>query len=162
MQETSFQLFPGAYAVKPKAERLYMLLAFCSVAVHINLLYRLITQNDYKPAFLLVYSLNLIPLAYFLIIIWLDKKPRCRRHLTLNLTGVRYRTKFMAPEYEFDWEEVDVIHLEHSRVLFLLKNEEKHDINLEKIQNDNVLQQVKEQIRAMAHSKNIDMHLPAA
>ncbi|MCC9138119.1 hypothetical protein ACFSKU_03075 [Pontibacter silvestris] len=157
MQETSFQLSPGAYAVKAKTECLFMLFALCSVAVHINLLYRLLALNDYKSTFLIVYSLNLIPLAYFLVTIWLDKKPKCRRHLTLSTTGARYRTKFMTKEHEFDWDEVDVIHLEHFRVLFVLKNEEEHDVSLERVQNNEELSLIKEQIRERALMKGIDL-----
>ena len=61
----------------------------------------------------------------------------------------------MRAEQEFDWEEVDTVHIGLYHVVFVLKNEEEHYINLERIQNDEVLQQVKEQIGEMVQQKSI-------
>ena len=155
MQELSVRLFKGAYTLKPKAEKRLTLLAFAAVAVQLGFLLHLAISEMYTVELVLVFLVNLFIPAYYFFNIWLDHKPKYRRHLTLTEEGVCYRAKFRQKEHEFDWEEVDAVQIDQYRVKFLLKNEEKHDINLERIQNDEVLHQVKEKIREMVQQKQI-------
>lgn len=155
MQELSVRLFKGAYTLKPKAEKRLTLLAFAAVAVQLGFLLHLALSQMYTVELVLVFLVNLFIPAYYFFNIWLDHKPKYRRHLTLSEEGVCYRAKFRQKEHEFDWEEVDAVQLDQYRVKFLLKNEEEHDINLERIQNDEVLHQVKEKIREMVQQKQI-------
>lgn len=155
MQELSVRLFKGAYTLKPKAEKRLTLLAFAAVAVQLGFLLHLALSQMYTVELVLVFLINLFIPAYYFFNIWLDHKPKYRRHLTLSEEGVCYRAKFRQKEHEFDWEEVDAVQLDQYRVKFLLKNEEEHDINLERIQNDEVLHQVKEKIREMVQQKQI-------
>ena len=149
MQELSVRLFKGAYTLKPKAEKRLMLLAFAAVAVQLGFLMHLAISEMYTVELVLVFLLNLFIPAYYFFNLWLDHKPKYRRHLTLTEKGVCYRAKFRQREHIFDWEEVDAVQIEKYKVKFLLKNEEEHDINLERIQNEAVMQQVKDQIRTM-------------
>ena len=155
MQEISVKLFKGAYTLKPKAEEPLMLLAFAAVAVQLGFLVHLAISEMYTVDLVLVFLVNLLIPSYFFFNIWLDGKPKYRRHLTLTDEGVCYRSKFMHKEQEFDWEEVDTVQIEMYRVKFLLKNEEEHAINLERIQNEEILQLVKDQIREMVQRKEI-------
>ncbi len=155
MQEISVKLFEGAYTLKPKAERRLMVLAFVAVSLQLGLLVYLAVSKQFTIALIFIFLFNLLVPAYFFFNIWLDRKPKYRRHLTLTDEGVCYRSKFLQKEQEFDWEEVDTVQVDMYRVNFMLKNEEEHDINLERIQNDAVLQQVKEQIKEMVQQKEI-------
>lgn len=155
MQEISVRLFKGAYKPKSKAEQRLMLLALAAVAVQLGFLVHLAVSQMYTVELVLVFLVNLLIPAYYFFTIWLDRKPKYRRHLTLTEEGVCYRAKFRQKEHEFDWAEVDVVHIEPYRVKFILKNEEEHDINLARIQNEEVLQQVKAQIREMVQRKEI-------
>lgn len=155
MQELSIRLFEGAYTLKPKTERRVMVLAVLAVALQVVLLVYLAASKHYAPGLVLIFIVNLIVPAYFFFNIWLDRKPKYRRHLTLTEQGVCYRSRFMQAEQEFDWEEIDAVHIGLYHVVFVLKNEEEHYINLERIQNDEVLQQVKAQIREMVQQKEI-------
>ena len=155
MQEISIRLFEGAYTLKPRAERRVMLLAVVGVVLQVLLLIYLAASKHFAPALVFVFVFNLAVPAYFFFNIWLDRKPKYRRHLTLTEGGVCYRSGFMRAEQEFDWEEVDTVHIGLYHVVFVLKNEEEHYINLERIQNDEVLQQVKEQIGEMVQQKRI-------
>ena len=155
MQEISVKLFEGAYTLKPKGEQRLTVLAFVAVALQLGLLVYLAMSKQFTSGLVLVFLFNLLVPAYIFFNIWLDRKPRYRRHLTLIEEGVCYRAKFLQKEQEFDWAEVDNVQIEMHRVKFVLKNEEVHDINLERIQNDEVLQQVKEQIREMVQRKVI-------
>ncbi|GAA4442113.1 hypothetical protein GCM10023188_41420 [Pontibacter saemangeumensis] len=155
MQELSIRLFEGAYTLKPETERRAMLLAMLAVVLQVCLLVYLAATKHFAPVLVLVFAFNLVVPAYFFFNIWLDRKPKYRRHLTLTEQGVCYRARFMHTEQEFDWEEVDAVHIGLYHVVFVLKNEEEHYINLERIQNEEVLEQVKEQIREMVQQKEI-------
>lgn len=155
MQEISVRLFDGAYTLKPKAERRLMVLAFLAVALQLGLLVYLAVSKQFTVGLVIIFLFNLLVPAYFFFILWLDRRPKYRRHLTLTDEGVCYRAKFLQKEQEFDWDEVDTVQIEMYRVKFMLKNEEEHEINLERIQNDEVLQQVKEQIKEMVQRKEI-------
>jgi len=155
MQEISIRLFEGAYALKPRAEQRTMQLAALAVGLQLGLLVYLAVSKHFAGGLVLVFICNLVVPAYFFFAIWLDRKPKYRRHLTLTEQGVCYRSKFLQKEQEFDWEEIDAVHIGLYRVGFVLKNEEEHTVNLERIQNDEVLRQVKEQIREMVQQKGI-------
>jgi len=155
MQELSIKLFEGAYTLKPKAERRAMLLAVLAVALQVLLLVYLASSKHFAPGLVLLFLCNLIVPAYFFFNIWLDRKPKYRRHLTLTEEAVCYRAGFMQAEQEFDWDEVDAVHIGLYHVVFVLKNEEEHYINLERIQDEGVLEQVKEQLREMVQQKEI-------
>lgn len=158
MQEINVRLFKGAYAEKPKAEQRAMLLAALAVALQAGLLAYLAVTKQFTPLLVLVFLFNLLVPGYFFFIIWLDSKPRYRRHLTLTNEGVCYRSRLMQKEQEFDWAEVDTVRLERYAVVFSLKNEELHRIDLEHIRNDAVLGHVKEQIEGMVQRKEIMLH----
>lgn len=155
MQEISVRLFKGAYTLKPKAEKRLIFLAFAAVAVQLGFLVHLAVSEMYTVELVLVFLVNLLIPAYYFFNIWLDHKPKYRRHLTLTEHGVRYRAKFRQKEHEFDWEEVDTVQIDMYRVKFLLKNEEEHEIDLGRIKNDEILQQVKEQIKELVQQKEI-------
>jgi hypothetical protein len=158
MQVISIRLFEGAYARKPKAEQRAMLLAAVAVMLQLGLLVYLAVSKQFTPVLVLVFLFNLLVPAYFFFTIWLDSKPRYRRHLTLAEEGVCYRSRFLQKEHAFDWEEVDSVHMERNRIVFVLKNEEEHCIILEHIQDDDILQQVKEQIKEMVQRKEVMLH----
>ncbi len=162
MQEISVKLFEGAYTLKPRAERRATLLAVLAVALQVGLLAYLTVSNFFVPELLLVFAVNLLVPAYFFFNLWLDRRPEYSRHLTLTEQGVCYRSGFLQKEQSFDWEEIDstVIGLNH--VLFVLKNEEEHNINLERIPHTTVIEQVKEQIREMVQQKEIMLRLESA
>ncbi len=162
MQEISVKLFEGAYTLKPRAERRATLLAVLAVALQVGLLAYLTVSNFFVPELLLVFAVNLLVPAYFFFNLWLDRRPEYSRHLTLTEQGVCYRSGFLQKEHSFDWEEIDstVIGLNH--VLFVLKNEEEHNINLERIPHTTVIEQVKEQIREMVQQKEIMLRLESA
>ncbi|AKD02199.1 hypothetical protein POKO110462_20840 [Pontibacter korlensis] len=158
MEEISIRLFEGAYALKPKADRRMMMLAGIAMLLQLSLLLYLVTFKVFATELVVVFLLSLLGPVYFFFTLWLDHRPQYRRHLTLSPTGVRYRTRFMQPEHEFDWEEVDTVKLELFKIIFVLKNEEVYEVSLEHIQNDVVLQQVKEQVQQMAQLKNLELH----
>lgn len=155
MQEISIRLFEGAYTLKPRVERRTMLLAVLAVVLQVSLLVYLAASKHFAPGLVIIFVVNLVVPAFFFFNIWLDRKPKYRRHLTLTEQGVCYRSRFLHAEQEFDWEEVDNVHIGLYHVVFVLKNEEEHYINLGRIQNDKVLQQVKEQLREMVQQKAI-------
>ncbi|MHA6247015.1 hypothetical protein ACXYMU_03695 [Pontibacter sp. CAU 1760] len=155
MKEISIRLFEGAYTIKPRAERRIWLLAVLAVVVQLGLLVYLSVTKIFTIGLVLVLLLNLVVPAYLFLNAWLDRKPRYRRHLTLTEKGVRYRARFRQQLQEFDWEEIDTVQIGLYQVVFLLKNEEEHSINLEHIRNDEILAQVKEQIREMVAQKEI-------
>ncbi|PRY13649.1 hypothetical protein CLV24_10519 [Pontibacter ummariensis] len=155
MQEISVRLFEGAYSLQSRNEKRLLFFALLAVGVHLGLLIYLAVSKHFTPALVFVFLLNLLVPAYFFFRIWLDSKPKYRRHLTLHEEGVRYRSRFLEKESEFDWDEVDTVHIRLFKVIFVLKNEEVHEISLERIQNDTVLWQVKEQISEMVQRKEI-------
>lgn len=158
MQEINVSLFKGAYAKNPKGEQHAMLLAAVAVVLQVSLLAYLAVTKQFTPLLVLVFLLNLLIPAWFFFNIWLDRKPKYRRHLTLTENGVCYRSSFMQQEQEFDWAEVDTIELGRHRVVFTLKNEEVHSVNLVPIQNDAVLRQVQEHIIGLARLKEVQLH----
>lgn len=155
MQETSIKLYTGAYETSPKSEQRLKLLSGLAVALQLGLVFYLLFFKTFTASVVVIFLISLTVPVYFLFSAWLDSKPQYRRHLTLTEEGVRYRTRFMQTEYEFDWDEVDMVHLEHFKVVFLLKNEEEHVVSLEQIQNNEVLAQVRERIKTMVIRKNI-------
>ncbi|MCJ8165773.1 hypothetical protein MKJ04_13045 [Pontibacter sp. E15-1] len=155
MQEISVRLFEGAYTLKPRAERRAAILAVLAVALQIGLLTFLALTKHFAPGLLFVFLVNLLVPAYYFFNLWLDRKPNYSRHLTLTVQGVCYRARFLQREQEFDWDEVDAVLIGVHNVTFILKNEEEHDIHLEHIQSENVLMQVKEQIREMVTQREI-------
>ncbi|MCX2739641.1 hypothetical protein [Pontibacter anaerobius] len=158
MQDISFRLFEGAYTIKPRAEQRMLLLAAAAMALQVGLLLYLLVSKAFATELVVVFLLNLFVPAYFIFSIWLDHRPQYRRHLTLSSDGVRYRTRFMRPEHEFEWNEIDLVRLKLFKVIFILKNEEVHEVSLERIQHDGVLQQVKEQLLQMARLKGLEIH----
>ncbi|TPE43703.1 hypothetical protein [Pontibacter mangrovi] len=135
-----------------------MLLAGAAMFLQLGFLLHLTITKTFSTELVMVFLINLFVPAIFLYRLWLDRKPQYRRHLTLSAHGVRYRTRFMQPEHEFDWEEVDAVRVELFKVVFVLKNEEVHEISLERIQNDEMLQQVKEQVKMMVRQKDLQLH----
>lgn len=158
MQDISIRLFEGAYTFKPRAEQRMMLLALAAMVLQMSLLLYLIIFKTFATGLVVILLLSLLVPAYFISSVWLDKRPQYRRHLTLSAAGVRYRTRFLQAEHEFDWEEIDLIKIELFKVNFVLKNEEVHEVNLHGIQNDRVLHEVKEQILQYARLKSIDLN----
>ncbi|WP_036776704.1 hypothetical protein [Pontibacter actiniarum] len=157
MQEISIRLFEGAYTLKPRAERRLMLLVGAAMALQVGLLLYLVVTKTFTTGLLFVFLINLLVPGYFLFTVWLDHKPQYRRHLTLTAEGVRYRSRFMQEEHAFDWDEIDFVDLKLYKVIFVLKNDEVHEVSLDRIQNDAVLHQVKEQIRQLVRSKEIEL-----
>ncbi|WP_439880232.1 hypothetical protein ACSX1A_13835 [Pontibacter sp. MBLB2868] len=157
MQEISYKLFTGAYDTTQKTEQRVMLLAAFAIVLQLALIIYLAVSKTFSLSLVVVFLINVFVSAGFLFHAWLDKHPRYRRHLTLTEEGVLYRSRFMQPEQEFDWNEIDQVRLELLRVVFLLKNEEEHVVSLEQIQNDSVLKQVKEQIKMMVIRKNVTL-----
>ncbi|WP_018479371.1 hypothetical protein [Pontibacter roseus] len=160
MQEISIRLFSSAYSVRSRLERVLLLMALLSIALHGWLLYQLIAVKDFHSAMTFLYLFSLLPVCLFLASMWLDKNPGYNRHLTLLTTGVRYRKGFMQPEHEFDWEEVDSIRLEPRQVVFLLKNEEQHEVSLQAIRSEEVLHRVRSGILDIAAEKEIEIIHP--
>jgi hypothetical protein len=135
-----------------------MLLAAVAVMLQLGLLVYLVVSKQFTPVLVLVFLFNLLVPAYFFFTIWLDSKPKYRRHLTLTEEGICYRSKFLQQEQAFDWAEVDTVLMERNRIVFVLKNEEEYHINLEHIQDDDILQQVKEQTKEMVQRKVVMLH----
>ncbi|RIJ42983.1 hypothetical protein [Pontibacter oryzae] len=158
MQEINIRLFEGAYTLKPRAEQRLMLLAVAAMVLQVSLLVYLALTEIFKTHLVIIFLLNLLIPAYFIFSLWLDGKPHYRRHLTLSQDGIRYRTRFMRPEHEIEWNEVDTVKVKLYSVSFLLKNDEMHEINLAHIHNDDVLKQVKKEIRQMVQFKGITLH----
>ncbi|MFD2514557.1 hypothetical protein ACFSRY_11830 [Pontibacter locisalis] len=155
MQELSIKLYTGAYDIKPKAEQRLKWLSAFAVTFQLVLVFYLVFFETFSAGVVVVFLINVTIPAYFLYSAWLDNKPHYRRHLTLTEEGVKYRTRFMQTEQEFDWDEVDLVRLQSLKVVFLLKNEEEHVVSLEQIQNDQVLKQVRERIKSMVIRKDI-------
>lgn len=158
MQEINIRLFEGAYTLKPRAEQRLMLLAVAAMVLQAGLLVYLALTETFTTHLVIIFLLNLLIPGYFMFSLWLDSKPHYRRHLTLSQDGVRYRTRFMRPEHEIDWDEIEVVKVKLYAVSFLLKNDEMHQIDLAHIHNDNVLKQVKKEIRHMVQLKGITLH----
>ncbi|OKL41940.1 hypothetical protein [Pontibacter flavimaris] len=158
MQDTSIRLFEDAYTIKPRSEKRLMLLALAAMALQFVLLLYIFFSQTFSAALVLLLLLSLLVPAYFVFSVWLDRNPHYRRHLTLHDEGVCYRPRFMQAEQEFEWGEVDYIKINMYKVLFVLKNVEEHEVSLEHIQNDRVLQQVKEQVLQTARLKGIEIH----
>lgn len=155
MQEMSIKLFTGAYSLNPQSELRLKVLSGFGVTFQVFLVFYLLFFKTFGVGVIVIFCINLTVPVYFLFSAWLDSKPQYRRHLTLSEKGVRYRKRFMQTEHEFDWDEVDMVHLGLFKVVFLLKNEEEHVISLEQIQNDQVLEQVRERIKMMVIRKNV-------
>lgn len=136
-------------------ERLLLLLAVLSVALHGWLLYQLIAVRDFHSAVTFLYLFSLLPFSFFLSSVWLEHNPGFQRHLTLQATGVRYRLGFMQREHDFDWEEVESILVAGMELAFELKNGERHSINLESVHHAQTLQQIRLELGRIAAEKGI-------
>ncbi|MFT2009042.1 hypothetical protein ACMA1I_10235 [Pontibacter sp. 13R65] len=154
MANFSLKLFENAYTLEPKAEQRLTLAIFAAVAVNLILLLYLAYSNGFLVG-LLIFMSNLFFAAYFCKHLWYQYRPQYRLHFTLTSGGVRYRTFLQQKEQEFEWEEVDVIRFEQERLLFVLKNDEQHEIGLDKIQSPTVLQQAKRKLKKIARRKDI-------
>jgi hypothetical protein len=92
-----------------------------------------------------------------MVSIWLDRRPQYRRHFTLSEEGVRYRTGLLRKEQAFDWEEVDRVDLQEHIALFLLKNEERHEVSLKSDENDTEWQRQADQLKTLVQQKRIEL-----
>lgn len=161
MQETgiNIRLFSRSYGVRSRLEHLLLVLALLLIALHGWLLYQLIAVRDFHSAMIFLYLFSLLPFSLFLVSVWFDRNPSYQRHLTLQPTGVRYRLGFMQREHDFDWEEVETISMAQRRVLFELKNGERHEIDLESVRKEEILQQVREGLEQVAAQKGIELYM---
>ncbi|WP_299702954.1 hypothetical protein [uncultured Pontibacter sp.] len=151
----SVRLFSRPYGVRSQMERLLLLLALLSVALHGWLLYQLVAVRDLHSAVTFLYLFSLLPFTLFLASVWFDHNPGYQRHLTLYATGVRYRLGFMQREHDFDWEEVESILVGQTVVHFELKNEEWHSVNLGSVRREQTMQRIKSELERIATNKEI-------
>ncbi|WP_276499100.1 hypothetical protein [Pontibacter litorisediminis] len=158
MQDISIRLFEGAFILKPRTEQRLMQLALVLMALHAGLLLYLLVAKVFTLLLVLILLLSLLVPAYFMLSVWLDRAPQYRRHLTLSAEGVRYRTRFLHPEHEFDWTEIDLVKINLYKITFVLKNEEVHEVSLEHLQNDELLRHVKEQVLEKTRHIGINLH----
>ncbi|WP_187260940.1 hypothetical protein [Pontibacter beigongshangensis] len=154
MPNFSLKLFENTYTLEPKAQQRLSSAIYAAIAVNLILLLYLAYTNGFLVGFLIFLS-NLFFAAYFCRYLWYQYRPQYRLHFTLTSGGVRYRTVHLQKEEEFEWEEVDSIHFEQDRLLFVLKNDERHEVRLDKIQNPTVLQQATRKIKKIARKKDI-------
>jgi hypothetical protein len=140
-------------------ERLLLLFALLSVALHGWLLYQLVAVRDVHSALTFLYLFSLLPFTLFLASVWFDHNPGYQRHLTLYASGARYRLGFMQREHDFDWEEVESILLAPTEVLFGLKNGELHAVNLGSVHHERTLQLIKAELERTATNKEINFQI---
>lgn len=154
MHDIKIRLFAATCNGSRKAEKHTTMLGAFLLLVQLTLLAYLVLTEGFALTFLWIYLLHVLVFSFLLARIWLGYYLEYRRNLTLNSQGVRYRTGFLEKEHEFDWEEVDAIYLQLSSVEFILKNEESH---LVLIKNEATLKQAKQQLKAIALQKAINL-----
>lgn len=161
MQDLGFRvrLFTKPYSVRSLLERLLLLFALLSVMLHGWLLYQLIAVRDIHSALTFLYLFSLLPFSLFMASVWLDHNPGFQRHITLSDAGVRYRLGFIQREHDFDWEEVESITIAGQQVQFELKNGELHAVNLASVHRAHVLQQIKDRMKEVASSREINCQI---
>ncbi|TXK52090.1 hypothetical protein FVR03_02165 [Pontibacter qinzhouensis] len=154
MSNFSLKLFENAYQLEPKAEQRLTGAIYAAISINLILLLYLAYSNGFLVG-LLIFMSNLFFAAYFCKFLWYQYRPQYRLHFTLTTGGVRYRTVSAQKEQEFEWEEVDVVRFEQDRLLFVLKNDEQHEIGMDKIQSPTILQQARRKIKKIAKKKDI-------
>ncbi|MFD2248286.1 hypothetical protein [Pontibacter ruber] len=157
MQEGNIRLFEEAYAHKPKVERWILTAALGSIALHFVFMVYLLLKGGFSTLFIVAYLLSAVVLVVVMVSYWLEKRPHNRKHLTLTGQGVRYRSNFLEKEQEFDWNEVDTVQLGSSNVTFILKNDERHNVSMEVIRDEEALQHAIDQIRSQARHNGIEV-----
>lgn len=158
MQNFQIRLFTGAYHNAQKTEKRTTVLAVFLLLVQLVLLAYLVLTKGFAMAFVGIYLLHVLVLSFLVARIWLDSRPEHQQHLTLTSQGVRYRTGSTNKEQEFDWEEVDEMHLQLFSVEFILKNDERHLVQLDHINSDALLKQAKQQLKMIASQKGITLN----
>lgn len=161
MQHTgiSVRLFSRPYGVRSQMERLLLVLALLSVALHGWLLYQLIAVQDLHSAMTFLYLFSLLPFSLFMASVWLDHNPGYQRHLTISALGIRYRLGFMQREHDFDWEEVERMALDSHTLTFELKNGEQHAISLDAVNHEQTLQRIRAELIRIAADKEITIEM---
>lgn len=155
MQEVHFRLFKVNRAEELKAKQRTTLMAVLLLLLQLGLFAYLVITKGFTYSFLGLYLLHLVVFLLLLVRIWFYRHPEFRGHVTVTDQGVRYCTGLFKKEQEFDWAEVDVMRLEPTNVLFILKNEEQHQVRLAKLRDEAALKKAKQKLEAIAYQKNI-------
>lgn len=151
----SIRLFSKPYGIRSQVERLLLVFALLSVALHGWLLYQLITVRDFHSAMTFLYLFSLLPFSLFMVSVWLDHNPGYQRHLSISDLGVRYRLGFMQREHEFEWEEVERMGIRGHVLEFELKNGEQHEIALDTVNHTRKLERLRNVLVQLAGAKGI-------
>lgn len=136
MQQINIRLFSGAHTGNLEAAQRTSLFAVFMVLLQVGLLLYLVLVKGFAYSLLGLYLLHLLAFTFLLVQVWLERNPGQLQHLTLTGQGVVYRTAFLKKEQQFDWDEVDAVHLGKSGMAFVLKNEEHHGLPFDMLHNN--------------------------